>query len=288
MKPKDRLSEYRNFLQDLADEQKDPDHGFFGPDSMAWRINREGVLGLGAFRALLMQIAHPKVAQGVADHSSYRTQPFSRAYNTLSAQQVIVFGTCDQAIETLVRMYGRHLSVRGEVPQDVIGTGRHYTGTDGHLSMWVFGTLIDTVIRTHSLLLQPLTNHEQDTFYEESKLFAALMGIDRDLLPPTVEDFNHWMGTTVASDEISISPAARDIAASLLRLPLPIFWPSNYVLAAGMLPDKLREQYGLKWNQSTEVLFDLGVVSVRAVARITPLRLRTTPPYWRAMARLQP
>ena len=42
---------------------------FFSPDSMIWRVDREMVLLLGGGRALLMQLAHPKVAAGVADHS---------------------------------------------------------------------------------------------------------------------------------------------------------------------------------------------------------------------------
>ena len=287
MKPKERMDAYHQFLLDLAARQENPKHGFFGPNSMAWRINREGILGLGAMRALLMQVAHPKVAQGVADHSSYRSKPFSRAYNTLSAQQVIVFGTCDQAIETLMRIYGRHLSVRGEVPQGATKGERAYEGTDSHLSLWVYATLIDTVMRSHDLLINPMTRQELKDFYKESTLFATLMGIDRNLLPPTIEEFTDWMDTMIASDEISISPAAQDIAASLLRLPLPIFWPSNYVLAAGMLPPKLREQYGLKWNKSIEALFKAGIASVRMAARIVPMRLRTTPPYWQAMARVK-
>ena len=42
-----------------------PDPGLYGPDSEAWRLNREAMLLLGAGpRALLLQIAHPAVAAG--------------------------------------------------------------------------------------------------------------------------------------------------------------------------------------------------------------------------------
>ena len=46
---------------------------------MAWRLNRETVLGLVVLRALLMQVAHPAVAQGVAEHSDFRKRPLARA-----------------------------------------------------------------------------------------------------------------------------------------------------------------------------------------------------------------
>ena len=40
--------------------------GLYGPASVAWRLNREATLLLGAGpRALLMQIAHPLIAEGV-------------------------------------------------------------------------------------------------------------------------------------------------------------------------------------------------------------------------------
>src|SRR5512144_1521758 len=43
--------------------------GFYGPDSIMWRINREAVLLGAGPAALLLQVAHPLVAEGVAQHS---------------------------------------------------------------------------------------------------------------------------------------------------------------------------------------------------------------------------
>ncbi|HZD17088.1 MAG TPA: oxygenase MpaB family protein, partial [Actinomycetota bacterium] len=50
------------------------DPGLFGPGTLAWRLNAETVLLLGGGRALLMQIAHPRVAAGVADHSDFTVE----------------------------------------------------------------------------------------------------------------------------------------------------------------------------------------------------------------------
>ena len=41
------------------------------------------MLLLGGGRALLLEIAHPLVAAGVAEHSSYRSDPFGRLQRTL-------------------------------------------------------------------------------------------------------------------------------------------------------------------------------------------------------------
>ena len=49
--------------------------GLAGPQSVAWKINREIVLLAGWGRAVLMQFAHPLVAAGIADHSVFIGNP---------------------------------------------------------------------------------------------------------------------------------------------------------------------------------------------------------------------
>src|SRR5947209_8276988 len=56
------------------------DEGLFGPGTLTWRVNREGVLLLGGGAALILQLAHPLVAAGVAQHSNYRADPWGRYY----------------------------------------------------------------------------------------------------------------------------------------------------------------------------------------------------------------
>ena len=59
------------------------DAGLFGPGSMAWRIDGEALILAGGTAALLMQLAHPAVAAGVAQHSDFRADPFARLRRTL-------------------------------------------------------------------------------------------------------------------------------------------------------------------------------------------------------------
>ena len=67
------------------------DGRFFSPDAMIWQVDREMVLLLAGGRALLMQLAHPKVAAGVAEHSHFKADPLGRLYRTMSAMWSIVF-----------------------------------------------------------------------------------------------------------------------------------------------------------------------------------------------------
>ena len=80
--------------------------GFYGPHSVMWRINREAVL-LGAGPAsLLLQVAHPLIAAGVAQHSDFASDPFGRLRRTLATTLDLVFGdgpTAERAVRRLNR-----------------------------------------------------------------------------------------------------------------------------------------------------------------------------------------
>jgi uncharacterized protein (DUF2236 family) len=65
----------------------------FSPKSVFWRVNREFTTGLAGPRAVLMQIAHPLVAAGVAEHSRFRDHRLARLYRTSIAAASVTFGS---------------------------------------------------------------------------------------------------------------------------------------------------------------------------------------------------
>src|SRR5437899_9749022 len=86
----------------------------FRPDSITWRINQEPALLLGGGRALLMQLAHPGVAAGVAEHSDFRERPLRRLLRTLELTLALTFGTRERAMAAARQINGVHRRVRGE------------------------------------------------------------------------------------------------------------------------------------------------------------------------------
>src|SRR5215510_2825632 len=87
----------------------------FSSSSTFWRVNRELVSGLAGPRAVLMQIAHPLIAAGVADHSRYREHRFARLYRTSMAAAAITFGSRDLALRAIGSINKRHLTVHGRL-----------------------------------------------------------------------------------------------------------------------------------------------------------------------------
>src|SRR5918994_7884984 len=77
------------------------DHVRAGPESITWKVNREMIVVVGWGRAILLQLAHPAVAAGVHDHSSFRGSlraSFRRMRSTIGAMLALTFGDTEQMI----------------------------------------------------------------------------------------------------------------------------------------------------------------------------------------------
>ena len=274
------IDEFSAHLTELGAQVAEPTQGFFGPDSLSWTINEEALLLLGGMRALLMQIAHPKVAQAVADHSRFREEPFKRLVRTFRAVHAIVFGTRDEAIAAALQVYTVHERVRGTLSDRAPAPiDSEYYANDPELLAWVFTTLMDSAVVTYELFFADLTQSQQEQAYEEGKRFAQLFGIATAQLPATWAQFKIWSQDTINSDALSVTPTAQEIAKSLLSgsLLLWMFKPLNTALAAGMLDPRLRDAFGLSWHPMTRHGFKLAVNSIRLLARVTPRTLRILP-----------
>jgi uncharacterized protein (DUF2236 family) len=280
--------EFERKLYALAERVADPVAGFFGPDSVTWRINRDSVTYVGGLRALLMQVAHPKVAQGVADHSDYRQDPFGRLFRTFDTVHDLVFGNLETSMTAATRLHKIHQRVVGELPEPVVWPHtRRYVANDPDLLRWVYATLVDSAIVTHRLFLPDLEPEQWERYYQESKIFGELCGVSLDDLPDTLANFRAWMRRTVEGPTLQIGDPAREIAEAIIKGP-PIMYPlrpSNYVLAAGMLPGRIRQGFGLRWSLPVRLSYTFGVHAMRRVVRNVPLTLRSLPVARRAERR---
>jgi uncharacterized protein (DUF2236 family) len=265
-----RSAEFDAELAALAERHApDPTAGFFGPGSATWLVDREMVLYLGGMRALLLQLAHPRVAQGVAEHSDFRTAPLGRALGTFRAVHRIVFGTREDALRAAARAYHVHTHVRGD----------GYDALDPPLLLWVHATLVDTVMYSHQLFLPPLPHATWARYYEESKVGARLFAVPQSALPPDLATFRRWFDGMLASDVIGVSPAGREVAKALLDGPavMSLLRPLNYLGAGGMLPPHLRAAFGIPWGRAQQASFDAIVGAVRRIVPRAPHLLRVNP-----------
>ena len=131
--------------------------GLYADDSITRRVNRENVLMLGGGRALLMQLAHPKVAAGVDEHSDFRKRPMYRLRRTIRLTMAIVFGDRETALAAARSVNRVHQHVRGE----------SYSALDTDLLLWVHATMVDTALATYETFVHPLPPDEREAQEEE-------------------------------------------------------------------------------------------------------------------------
>jgi uncharacterized protein (DUF2236 family) len=255
--------------------------GFFSAQSTFWRVNRELIALLAGSRALLMQIAHPKVAAGVADHSGFKQDPLGRLHRTMNALWSIVFGEPAMARAALERVAGVHQKVRGAVgPNEPSFAGRSYDAFDPELLLWVHATLIDSGLVAYDNFVAPLSALDAARYYEESKTLARLFEIPDVIVPASLPDFQAYMTAMIAGDQIVVGATARSLARDILY---PRVWllkpagPLQRLITAGLLPAKLREAYELKWSEPRMKRFKLATRTIRTLLPLVPRPLRIVP-----------
>ena len=259
--------------------------GFYGPDTEMWRINREAVLLGSGPAALLLQIAHPLVAEGVAAHSDFRSDPFRRLRRTLRTTMDLVFGDGATAEEAVRRLNGIHAGVRGDV---VDPAARDATGATAYralapeLLLWVQATLIVTSVRAYERWVGPIAPDERERFWQEARTVGTRMGIPLDASPPDWSGLEAWFGWMLGPDgPVTVTPTARALAPDILRPPLP-FVPGRLVDLAvlpglALLPPRLRDEYGIAWSETRERIADGLGLAVRAWVTVVPRGWRAMP-----------
>jgi uncharacterized protein (DUF2236 family) len=252
---------------------------------VARKINREAVVVLGWGRAILLQLAHPLVAQGVADHSDFSSGALGyaqRARHTISAMLSLTFGTDAEAQTTADRINTIHDRTHGTLkdPAGVFPAGTRYSARDPQLLAWVHATLLDSLPLAYERFVGPLTIAEKDRYCEEATSVGPLLHIPHELLPKSDRELRRYLDAMYRSGEIHVTPTARDVAGQLLT---PVAWPAAHLLAPGrlatigLLPPPIREAYGFTWDASDERAFKRLTTMVRKARGLLPAALREWP-----------
>lgn len=240
---------------------------------------------LGAGRALLLQLAHPWVAAAIAEHSRAIADPFGRFHRTFDTVFTMVFGTLDQALFAARRLHCRHAQIGGTLPAAAgrFARGSRYIANDAAAMRWVHATLVETALLAHNLVCPPLTTKEREQYWAESRLFAALFGLDPADLPRDWRSFRSYTEQMAGSNVLTVSDAAHEIANILFR-----GTPAWYrALTAEMLPPRLRAEFGFVHGRRERESVRRILVWLRRTYPMIPSGVRMVGPYQEAVARLR-
>jgi len=263
------------------------DPGYFGPNSMMWKVNKEITVLFGGARALLMHAAHPLIAAGARQTSFYQRDPWKRLIRTLSLQNSVTFGTKVEADESATRINKLHEVINGE---DEV-TGGYYDALDHDQLLWVHACLQISSIYFYEKTVKKLSDEEKNLYHQENMVAAEMVLVDKKLMPQTHKELKKWViDNSRKNDYLVKTDVALDVYEIINGGPVlthikPI-WPFISFTAFNTLPKEFKEIYGIKESKVKKLLVSFNLLLLKITRPLLPPFFRLIAPARWAQQRL--
>jgi uncharacterized protein (DUF2236 family) len=269
------------------------DVGLFGPDTVTWKLHEEPILLLGGLRSLYLQALHPRAVAGVAQNSTFRSDPWGRLNRTSEYVGTVIYGSTAEVEAASSRLRRLHSRMTAVDP----GTGERFRLDEPDLLRWVHVAEVESFLTTARRAGLKLTDDEVDRYYTEQLRAAELVGLDPSTVPATAAEVAaYYEGIR---PELRMTKDAAETAFFLTVPPVPANWgnapfrlgltlgPTRWAYfgiagtAIALLPPWARKMYGGLGLPTTDVTADLSVRGMRlllaSVLATLPKRYRTSP-----------
>jgi len=255
------------------------DPGYFGPNSMMWKVNKEITVLFGGARALLMHAAHPLIAAGARQTSFYQRDPWKRLIRTLSLQNSVTFGTIEEADESAERINKLHEVIKGE---DSI-TGGYYDALDHDQLLWVHACLQISSIYFYEKTVKKLSEEEKDNYHKENMLSAKLVLVNERQMPKTHQSLVDYVEKlSNKKDFLQLTDVAEDVREIIVTGPVPIhikpIWPFISFMALHTLPKEFMEVYSIKHKRFHEFIVKFNLLLLKVIRPFLPPFFRLIAP----------
>jgi uncharacterized protein (DUF2236 family) len=209
-------------------------------------ISREGIILAGGGRAILLQLAHPLVGRGVAEHSDFASNPLGRLHGTLRYVYAVASGT-EADVAAMRRAVNRaHAPVRGA----------GYSAMHPALQLWVAATLYDSAITIYERVFGALEPDDAESVYREYAVLGSALQMPEELWPATRAEFAEYWTAQLAL--LEVDDEVRAVARTLFapRLPLRLAMPLVKFVTTAMVPANVRPLFELDWSERRQRRFD--------------------------------
>lgn len=273
-------------LARLRAEVDDPRAGIHGPGSAAWHLERDAVVFLGGGRAVLLQLAHPFVAYAIHQHSKTRDDVMGRFKRTFDNVFAMSFGDLDHAFTAARRVHNVHTRITGTIDEDAgaFPAGTRYHANDVDSQVWVWATLIDTVVTVHERVRGPLPAALKEAYYRDTWSFARLFAIPDEALPPSWGAFREYFVRMTENSVLTVTRPAREMGGFLFGGALG---GAVAAVTASLLPPRLRAGFELAYGARERVAARAVIGAATVACAFTPQVARDLPAYRDASRRVR-
>ena len=179
------------------------DYGFFGPDSVAWKVwSYPTSFSLGFIRAVTVEELDPHLIAAVVDSGGVYARTRTRYDRTLHYFALVLFGdsrTATRASNVLVKI---HAKAVGDDPV----SGRRYDANDPDSQLWIHMTAWHSILKCYEMYGPgTLTADEERRYWEDCAVAAELQTIRVEDVPRSREAvnayFESWRPKVAGSEE---------------------------------------------------------------------------------------
>jgi len=255
--------------------------GLYGPGSLSWTIVREPAILLGLAPAVVLQMAHPAIAAGVAQHSDYKSDALGRTRRTLASLYHLTFGTLTEVLAITRRLYRIHRLIRGTIEDNRTA----YRANEQPLLRWVGATTSASVHAAFTRFVRPFGADEAQRAYAETRLSAAASGILPQMMPETAAEFEAWYEGALDSDDLRPTRAGRDVVHGVFSMALA-GGALGRIITTGLLPPRWREAFQLPWGRWEIRSFEAFAKAMRTASAAARAPYRYVPAWHRATLRV--
>lgn len=239
------------------------DHGFFGPDSVTWRVwSYPTSLTVGFQRAVVIEELDPALVAAVDATKDIRYRPRTRYDRTLRYFALVAFGSTratSKAADVLVKVHSKAI---GTEPL----SGNRYDANDPHSQLWIHLTAWHSILYAYERYGPGrLSPQDEARYWEECAIAAELQTCDPADVPRSREGIREYfaqMRPRLAGSEVAQSTMDHLLNAEVMLAPTPRVlaparWVVNKVLRVATIatmPHWMRKMAGLRQPRALDVL----------------------------------
>ncbi|MGH7238562.1 MAG: oxygenase MpaB family protein, partial [Candidatus Saccharimonadales bacterium] len=164
---------------------------------------------------------------------------------TIHAASVLVFGNRQDAYDMAKRIHSFHGTVRGQ------HEGVSYHANDAEAQTWVLAAVFQGAAEAKRRWHPPaFTPEEEESLYGDYRVFGEFFGINRDLLPSTMEELKGYWEDRLNGNKLLQTRTSRELTREIFRFKAPrLLLPAGKVsqsISIMSLDPRLLEKSGLQ------------------------------------------
>lgn len=238
-------------------------------------LAKEPIFLLGGQYAILIQFAHPGLAQGSLEHSDFAGRILNRLKTTTRFLVACVYGTDEEKAAIMGVIHRKHATVKGggEDPKFT-----PYFADDPELHKWTAATLFMSLVVVHKAIFGEVPLAKQEQLFRETAIYATSLRMPPEMWPKTLDDF--WVYWNDGIANLPITPWAKTLCNQLMYPKyMPLFLHASMPLARLLtfhwLPERLRNEYGFPETKMKRHAYGFWIWYIRIVYKAIPKKIRT-------------